>query len=85
MSSKMFARIAMIGTLFATFTLGFVCGSVSTPRASAQLPQIPGGLSGSLGAASQLGSSIVDMEQHVSGLQKNLDTLKKIQSALTGK
>jgi len=25
------------------------------------------------------------MEQHVSGLQKNLDTLKKIQSALTGK
>jgi hypothetical protein len=27
----------------------------------------------------------MDMEQHVSGLQKNLDTLKKIQSALTGK
>jgi hypothetical protein len=25
------------------------------------------------------------MEQHVSGLQKNLDSLKKIQSALTGK
>jgi hypothetical protein len=85
MSNKMVARIAMIGTLFAAFTLGFVCGSVSTPRASAQLPQIPGGLSGSLGAASQLGSSIMDMEQHVSGLQKNLDTLKKIQSALTGK
>jgi hypothetical protein len=81
----MVARIAMIGTLFATFALGFVCGSVSTPRASAQLPQIPGGLSGSLGAATELGSSITDMEQHVSGLQKNLDTLKKIQSALTGK
>jgi len=75
----------MIGMLFGTFTLGYVCGSVSTPRASAQLPQMPGGLSGSLGAASQLGSSITDMEQHVSGLQKNLDTLKKIQSALTGK
>jgi hypothetical protein len=38
-----------------------------------------------LAAAGQLGSSITDMEQHVSGLQKNLDTLKKIQSALTGK
>ena len=38
-----------------------------------------------LAAAGQLGSSITDMEQHVTGLQKNLDTLKKIQSALTGK
>ena len=85
MANKMVARIAMIGMLLGTFTLGYVCGSVSTPRASAQLPQMPGGLSGSLGAASQLGSSITDMEQHVSGLQKNLDTLKKIQSALTGK
>jgi len=61
-----------------------VCGSVGTPRASAQLPQIPG-VSNPLAAAGQLGSSITDMEQHVSGLQKNLDTLKKIQSALTGK
>jgi hypothetical protein len=85
MANKKVARIAMIGMLFGTFTLGYVCGSVSTPRASAQLPQVPGGLSGSLGAAGQLGSSITDMEQHVSGLQKNLDTLKKIQSALTGK
>jgi hypothetical protein len=38
-----------------------------------------------LAAASQLGSSITDKEQHVGGLQKNLDTLKKIQSALTSK
>jgi hypothetical protein len=83
MANKMVARIAMIGMLFGIFTLGYVCGSVNTPRAAAQLPQMPGG--GSLGAASQLGSSITDMEQHVSGLQKNLDTLKKIQSALTGK
>ena len=36
-------------------------------------------------AAGQLGSSITDMEQHVTGLQKNLDTLRQIQSALTGK
>ena len=85
MANKMVARIAMIGMLFGTFTLGYVCGSVSTPRASAQLPQMPGGLSGITGAASQLGSSITDMEHNVSGLQKNLDTLKKIQSALTGK
>jgi hypothetical protein len=89
MADKTVARIAMIGMLFGTFTLGYVCGSVSTPRASAQLPQIPGGLSGQsggpLGAVVQLGSSITEMEQHVSGLQKNLDALKKIQSALGGK
>jgi hypothetical protein len=84
MANKMAARIAMIGVVFGTFTLGYVCGSVSTPRASAQL-QLPGGLSGTLGAASQLGSSITEIEQHVNGLQKNLDSLKKVQSALTGK
>lgn len=89
MANKMSARIAMIGVLLAVFTLGYVCGSVSQPQASAQLP---GGLldkagqaGGPLTAAGQLGSSIKEMEQHVSGLQKNLEALKKIQSALTGK
>jgi len=46
---------------------------------------MPGGLSGTLGGAGQLGSSITEMEQHVTGLQKNLDALKKIQSTLMGK
>ena len=89
MASKRSARVAMIGMLFVAFTLGYVCGSVSHPQASAQLP---GGLldkatqgGGPLAAAGELGSSIMEMEQHVSGLQKNLDSLKKIQSALTGK
>ena len=84
----MTARFATIGMLVAAFTLGYVCASVTTPRASAQLPQIPGGLSGQggvLGTAQQLGSSITEMEQHVTVLQKNLDTLKKIQSMLGGK
>ena len=89
MAHKIAARTVVIGMLLGTFALGFVCGSVSTPRASAQLPQLPGGLPGQgggpLGAAVQLGSSITEMEQHVSGLQKNLDTLKKIQSALGGR
>jgi hypothetical protein len=89
MANKRMARMAMVGMLVATFTLGYVCGAVSLRPAGAQLPQLPGGLPGSggspLAAAGQLGSSITDMEQHVNGLQKNLDTLKKIQSALTGK
>ncbi len=89
MKNKMIARIATTGMLFAIFTLGYVCGSVSQPPASAQLPggllDKAGKLGDPLAAAGQLGSSITEMEQHVSGLQKNLDTLKKIQSALTGK
>jgi len=91
MATKRLARLAMVGLLVAVFILGYVCGAVSLRPASAQLPQIPGGLGGQMGgsnplaAAGQLGSSITDMEQHVTALQKNLDTLKKIQSALTGK
>ena len=86
MANKRMVRIAMTGMLIAAFTLGYVCGSVSQPpHASAQLPGgiLQGG--GPLAAAGQLGSSITEMEQHVTGLQKNLDTLKKVQSTLTGK
>jgi hypothetical protein len=89
MATKMIARVAMAGMLIAAFTLGYVCGSANPPQASAQ---IPGGLlekagqgGGPLAAAAQLGSSITEMEQHVNGLQKNIDTLKKIQSSLTSK
>ena len=87
MTSKKVGRIALIVMLFVAFMLGYVSGSLRTPRASAQLPQVPSGLpgGGALGAPAQLGSSITEMEQHVSGLQKNLDTLKKIQSVLGGK
>lgn len=88
MPKNIAARIAVPALLFAVFTLGYVCGSVSPPPASAQLPGLldkAGQAGNPLAAAGQLGSSITDMEQHVSGLQKNLETLKKIQSALTGK
>ena len=37
-----------------------------------------------LGSVGQLGAAIVDMQQHVNELQKNLDTLKKVKSALGG-
>jgi hypothetical protein len=88
MSHRSRRRLTTLTLGLAIFTLGYVCGSLTTPQASAQLPQIPGGLTpsgGPLGAAVQLGSSIKEMEQHVSGLQKNLDTLRKVQSALGGK
>ena len=88
MTHKQLTRLAMVGVLLAVFTLGYVCGSLSLRPAVAQLPQLPGmggQVGGSLASVTQLGSSITDMEQHVSALQKNLDTLKTIHSALGGK
>jgi hypothetical protein len=32
-----------------------------------------------------MGSSLVEMQDHVTGLQKNIDSLKKVEAALTGK
>ncbi len=89
MTHKQLARLAMAGVLLAVFSLGYLCGSLSLRPAVAQLPQLPGGIGGQTGgtlaAASQLGSSITDMEEHVNALQRNLNTLKTIQSALGGK
>jgi len=85
----MIARAALIAMIFGSFVAGYVCGSVTQQRADAQgiggVLEQAGKAGGPLGAATQLGSSIVEMEKHVTGLQKNLDTLKKVQSALTGK
>lgn len=87
-----FSRGLMISMLLGVFVLGFLVGTVNQRYADAQ--KIPGmgdvmdkaGKSGgTLGSVTQLGSSIVEMQDHVNGLQKNLETLKKVQSALGGK
>ncbi len=89
MANKRMARMAMVGVLVAVFALGYVCGTIGVRAAGAQLPSLPGGIGGQCGGmlatATQLGSSITEMEQHVNGLQKNLDTLRKIQAVLGGK
>jgi hypothetical protein len=86
---KLTARAILVGILVGVFGLGYLCGSMSQQRANAQgvggILEQAGKMGGTMGAAGQLGTSIVEMQQHVSGLQKNLDTLKTIQSALTGK
>jgi hypothetical protein len=69
-----------ISLLGGMFLLGFVSGAVSQRPAQAQIPN----LGGALGSAQELGTSIVEMQQHVDGLQKNLATLKKVQAALGG-
>jgi hypothetical protein len=42
-------------------------------------------MGGPVGSIAQMGSSLVEMQDHVTGLQKNIDSLKKVQAALTGK
>jgi hypothetical protein len=89
MSKRMIARGVLTAVILAAFALGYVCGSVTERRADAQglggMLEQAGKAGSSLGSLNQLGSSIVEMEQHVSGLQKNLEVLRKVQSALTGK
>jgi hypothetical protein len=82
-------RAVAAAMLLGAYALGYASGTVSQQRADAQglgdLLQQAGKAGGPLAAAAELGSSIVEMQDHVTGLQKNLDTLRKIQSALTGK
>jgi hypothetical protein len=89
MMSKAIARAVLTGVILGAFGLGYVCGAVGQRPADAQgiggMLEQAGKAGGPLGAAGQLGSSIVEMQEHVSGLQKNLDALRKVQSALTGK
>jgi hypothetical protein len=73
-------RWVFISLLGGMFVLGFVSGTVSQRPAQAQVP----GVGGALGSVQELGSSIVEMQQHVDGLQKNLATLKKVQATLGG-
>jgi hypothetical protein len=84
-------RGVQVGFLAAVFAAGFLCGSVSRHRADAQLGEMgkaamekAGESGGALGAAAQLGTAIVEMQQHVDGLQKNIDVLNKVKSSLGG-
>ena len=92
MMKRIFARGLMISVMLGVFGLGFLVGTVNQRYADAQ--KVPGmgdvldkaGKSGGpLGSVAQLGSSISEMQTHVNGLQKNLETLKTVQSALGGK
>lgn len=80
----------LAGMFIVVFALGFFAGSISQRQADAQVKELGGALmkqaagSGALGSVGELGTSILEMQDHVSGLQKNIDTLKKVQSTLTG-
>ena len=80
-----------IGAMVAVFVTGWFCGAVSERSAEAQLGDVgkavmdkAGDQGGALGAAAKLGTSISDIQTHLDGLQKNVDTLKSIKTALGG-
>jgi len=88
MTQRRFSRGLMIALVVGVFGLGYVCGSMMPRQAEAQMGGLlekAGKLGGPVGSIAEFGSSIVEMQDHITGLQKNLDTFKKVQSSLTGK
>ena len=91
MASGTVGRAVRVGVLAGVFGVGFLCGSVSQRSADAQLKELgeaavkrAGESGGAVGSVVQLGTAIVEMQQNVDGLQKNIDVLKKVKSALGG-
>ena len=88
MTKSKFSRGLMTAAIVGVFGLGYVCGSMTQRPAEAQVGGMlekAGKMGGPVGSAAQFGSSITEMQDHISGLQKNLDTFKKVQTSLTGK
>ncbi len=91
MTGKKLAYTVRAGVVTAIFAAGFLCGSMTQHNANAGLEDLGGDVmkraaesGGVLGSAAQLGTTITDMEKHISGLQKNLETIKKVKSMLGG-
>jgi len=92
--SARFNRTWQVALLAGAFLGGVVVGSATHHNAEAQLGDMgkkameqaggAGGAGGAVGSAMELGTAITDMQQHVDGLQKNIETLKKVKSALGG-
>jgi hypothetical protein len=88
MTKVKFSRGLMVAVILGVFGLGYVCGSMTQRQAEAQMGGLlekAGKMGGPVGSVAEFGSSIVEMQDHITGLQKNLDTFKKVQSSLTGK
>ena len=86
MAHRSIRRVSRVALLAGLFGAGFLCGSLGRRDAGAQLGDVmkKAGESGALGSVGELGVAIVDMQDHVNALQKNLETLKKVKSSLGG-
>jgi len=91
MSKSWLGRSIRIVVFAGIFSAGYLCGSLGHPSAQAQIKELEGaamekaaGSGGTVGSVMEMGSALSEMEGHLSGMQKNLDALKKIKSALGG-
>ena len=88
MTKRKFSRGLMTAVIVGVFGMGYVCGSMTQRQAEAQmggLMEKAGKMGGPVGSVAQFGSSLTEMQDHITGLQKNLDTFKKVQASLGGK
>ena len=83
--------IVRAGGIAAVFAAGWFCGALSRPApAQAQVGELmkqagqAAGGGGALGTAVKLGTSITDMQRNVDELQKNIEVLKEVKTALGG-
>ena len=79
------------GFVAAVFAAGWLCGTTLQPAAQAQLGELgkdamkkAGDSGGALGQTAQLGTTITEMQDSVTKLQKNLEVLNTIKAALGG-
>lgn len=91
MTRKSVLYSVRIGVVTVIFAAGYLCGSTTQHNANAGLEELGGDMmkkaadsGGALGSAAQLGTTVTDMEKNISGLQKNLETIKKVKSMLGG-
>jgi len=87
MRTRTMRRALRIAGVCAVFGAGYLAGTVAHPTAEAQMGDMmkkAAESGGPLGTAAKLGTSIQEMQEHVAGLQKNIDTLNQIKAALGG-
>jgi len=79
------------GGIGAVFAAGYLVGALSQPApADAQVGELmkqagqATGGEGMLGTATKLGTSIAEMQKNVDSLQKNIEVLEQIKTALGG-
>lgn len=84
-------RVALV---IAVFGAGYLAGTLGSRPAEAQMESMKemgkdmmkgaAESGGPLGTAAKLGTAITEMQEHVDGLQQNIEVLNGIKSALGG-
>ena len=73
-------KALLVVSMVAFFVAGYITGSIQTKNAIAiEL----GGLGGTVSSLKSLGTTIVEMQENIDKLQKNVNTVKKVKDDLS--